>query len=86
MPSSEAFQTYFFNGSWGYKGTELQHMCHYMPSILLRNNTVYYPQIGAQSIDDEYYKQWFFVDNSIVTLNSPEFEFEDNSYFGNMQD
>ena len=86
LPSAMAFPIVFFKGSWGYKGTELQHMGRDMPSILLRNNTVYYPQTDNQPIDDEYYKQWFFVDNSIVTLNSPEFEFEDNSYFGNMQD
>ena len=74
-------------GSYGYKGTELQHMYGYMPYVLLDDNTIIYPQVpNPPPITDAYYKQWFFVDNSIVTLNSPEFEFEDNSYFGNMQD
>lgn len=75
----------FLYGSQAYKGTELQHMAGTMPDVRLYNNTVNYPY-GAPIQPNQLYKQWFFVDNSMVTLNSPDLEFEDNSYFVNMKD
>ena len=69
--------------SAGYKGTELQTLRGSMPIALLNNNSPQFPYGNSDTIN---YQQWFFVDNSMVTLNSPDLEFEDNSYFVNMQD
>ena len=71
-------------GSQAYKGTELQHMKGALPDVRLINNGINFPY-GSPTIPNQDYKQWFFVDNSMVTLNSPDLEFEDNSYFANLK-
>lgn len=65
-----------------YKGTEIQALTGKFPLVLLNNNNVQY--IGDTS--GTSYNEWFFVDQSAITLNSPELEFEDNSYFTNFSD
>jgi len=72
-----------FSTAAGYKGTELQTLRGDMPTVLKKGNNVQFPYGSKESND---YKQWFFVDNSMVTLNSPDLEFEDNSYFANLQE
>lgn len=78
----------YFKNSAGYKGTEVQTLEGCMPNVFKYDGIrefLYDDDEHSQDAEDSA-RRWFFVDNSLVTLNSPELEFEDDSYFINMKD
>lgn len=86
--TNERMLPYVYQTSAGYKGTELQTLDGPMPSIFKVNGNRVFPYGATENpqYNEESAKKWFFVDTSTVTLNSPDLEFDDDSYFINMKD